>query len=307
MTTATEQMKNDLRRDPEDLAREADNARKKLEGTVDELMQQFAPGELLNRGISFIRNKGDFDFIRNLTSQVENNPIPTVLTGVGLIWLMTASRQAPAHDGARAKESLTDRLGKKAGTTRDKLSSASSSLGSSSHSAAARTRETGHQVAAGASDAMHRVSDAGRNTAEKARSGLHNAREGSTQMLREHPLLIGALAVAAGAGLGSLMARTSAEDRVMGDLSDRGTDALKEKTEDKLHEQQDRASPEIAGSTDESKSSAPSQATAGKPASGASHGDGAAAGTGARRPDPKPPQLDPGAPGTGSDASSTRS
>lgn len=275
MNTATEQMKNDLRRDPEDLAREADGAREHLEGTVDELMHQLAPGELLNQGISFIRSKGDFDFIRNLTRQVENNPIPTVLITVSLIWLMTASKQASSGSEASSGESLTDRISKKAGATRDKLSSASSRLGSSSHSAADRTRETGGKMAAGASDTIHRVSDASRNTAQRARSGLRNASEGTTQMFREHPLLIGALAVAAGAALGTMVARTSAEDRVMGDLSDRGTEALKEKAEEKMHEEQENAS--------------------GK------HTDA----TGAQQPNGKAPQLDPAKPEAAQEASKT--
>lgn len=222
MTTAKEQFKNDLHRDPEDLEREADSVREDLEGTVNKLMHQLSPSELINRGISMFRNTGDFDFVRNLVSRVENNPIPTVLAGVSLIWLMSASSQPSA--------------------SREKLSSATSSLKSTSHDAAERTREAGHQVAAGASGVMHRVSDASRHTAESARTGLRNAREGYTEMLREQPLLVGVLAVAAGAALGALLPRTSAEDRVMGELSDRGADALKEKTEEKLQESQGRAS-----------------------------------------------------------------
>ncbi len=301
MTTSTEQMKNDLRKDPEDLAREADGARADLEGTIDELMQQFAPGELINQGISFFRSKGNYNFIRNLTTQVENNPIPTVLTGVGLIWLMSASSQPSVNQG----ESLTDTISKKAGATREKLSSATGRVGSSSHDVAERTRETGQQVAAGARDAKRRVSDVSRHTAERARSGLRNAREGSTQVLREHPLLVGVLAVAAGAALGSLLPRTSAEDRAVGELSDRETDAVKEKAEGKLREELDKASPESAGRADPSQSSTPSRAATNKPASGFSGGMGSPAGTGAREPDPKSPQRDPASQRAGRDASKT--
>lgn len=212
MTTAKEQFKNDLQKDPEDLEREADGAREDLEGTFDKLLHQLSPSELLDQGITFVRNKGDFDFVRKLVRHVENNPIPAVLAGGSLIWLMTAS----------------------------------SSQKSSSHDAAERARATGHQVASGASDVMHRVSDASRHTVESARSGLRDAGEGYTQMLREQPLLVGVLAIAAGAALGALLPRTSAEDRMMGSLSDKGTDTLREKAQDKLKEEQDRASPERA-------------------------------------------------------------
>lgn len=228
MTTAKEQFKSDLQKDPEDLEREADDVRENLEGTVDKLMHQLSPSELIDQGISFFRSKGDFDFVRNLVRHVENNPVPTVLAGVSLIWLMTASGQSSAMSGERLK--------------------------STSHDAAERARETGQQVATGASDVMHRVSDASRHTAESARDGLRNARESYTEMLREQPLLVGVLAVAAGAALGALLPRTSAEDRMVGGLSDKGTDTLKEKAQsrlkeeqDKLKEAQDKAAPEGNG------------------------------------------------------------
>lgn len=301
MSTAKEQFKNDLQKDPEALEREADGVREDLESTVDELMQQFSPSELLNRGISLFQSKGNYDFMRNLSSQVENNPLPTILAGISLIWLITASKKPSVQRG----ESITDKIGKKAGATQEKVSSATSSLSSSSHDAAERTRKTGHQVAAGASDAMHRVSDASRHTAESARSGLRSARDGYTQMLREQPLLVGVLAVAAGAALGSLLPRTSAEDRMMGELSDRGTEAFKEKTEEKLKEEQSKASPASAERHDASADSAPSPKPPNKPASGVSAGGASPTGTDASQSGAKPP-TDPASPGTGQNAGKAR-
>lgn len=121
MTTAKEQFKTDLQKEPEELEREADGAREDLEGTVDKLMHQLSPNELLNRGIAFFQNKGDYDFVRNLVIRVENNPIPTVLAGVSLVWLMTASKKPSGQ--------------------RDKMSSTTSSIKSSSHDAAERARK----------------------------------------------------------------------------------------------------------------------------------------------------------------------
>jgi hypothetical protein len=194
MTTIKEQFKNDLHKDPEDLEREADDARANLEGTVDKLMHQLSPRELIDRGITMVRNTGDINFVRNVINRVESNPVPTALAGVGLIWLMTAS----------------------------------SSPRSPSHAVAERTREAGHKVAEG------------------ARSGLRDARSGYSQLFNEQPLLIGALALAAGAALGALLPRTSTEDRAMGEWSNRGTDALKEKAEEKLQDFQGTSSPDRA-------------------------------------------------------------
>lgn len=284
MTTAKEQFKNDLQRDPEDLEREADSVREDLEGTVDRLMHQLSPSELLDRGISMLRNTGDYDFVRNLIVRVENNPIPTVLAGVSLIWLMTASKEPSAH--------------------REKLASATSSFKASSHDAAERTREAGQQVASGASDVMQRVRDTGRHTAESARTGLRDAREGYTQMLREQPLLVGVLAVAAGAALGALLPRTSTEDRVLGEWSDRGADTLKEKTEEQLHKVQGEASPESGGRDDASSHSTPSPKATNKGASGVSGGGGSPAGAGTGQSAGKPPP-EPASPGAGRESGNT--
>lgn len=294
MTTAKEQFKSDLQKDPRDLEREADGVREDLEGTIDELMQQFSPGVLINRAISLFQSKGNSDFVRNLSSQVESNPIPTILAGISLIWLFSASKQPSVHQG----EGFTDKVGKKAGVAREKMSSATSSLSSTSHNAAERARETGHKLAEGASDAMHRVGDASQKTAESARSGLRNAREGYSHMLEEQPLLVGILAVAAGAALGALVPRTSVEDRMMGEMSDSGSDALKEKAEEKLQEVQDKASKgnaskDNAEQGDSSVDRTTSWKTTNKPASGESGVGPPPVHTGAGQSDPQPPQLDP--------------
>lgn len=288
MNTAKEQLKNDLRKDPQELEQEADGVRADLEKTVDELMQQFSPSELLNQGMSLFRRKGNFDFVRNLNSQVQNNPIPTLLVGVGVIWLMSASKQPPVHEGA----SISDTIGKKLGATRDRLSAATGGLRSSSQGVAEHAREKGDQVARGAGDVVHRVGDASRNTSESVRSGIRNARDGYTQVLREQPLLVGVLAVAAGAALGALLPRTSTEDRMVGDLSDRGADALKEKTEEKLKAEQGKAASESASDGDASATGTPPSRASSKAESGVSGEGGSPArtedGQSSSRPDPAP-------------------
>lgn len=247
MMTAKEQFKTDLRKDPEDLEHEADSARAELEGTLDELMQQLSPGELLNQGIALFKGSGDRPFVRNLTSQVENNPVPVILAGVSLAWLMSASKQPPVHQGG----GQAHRMGEKVGAARD----------------------TGHRMAEGAGDMAHRVSDASRHTLDNARSGIRSARDGYSQMLHEQPLLVGVFAVAAGAALGSLLPRTAVEDQAVGPLSDKGTDAVKDKTEDKLQETQGSASTAPGASVSR---------------------EGLQAGDGAKQPDLQPSRLDPG-------------
>src|SRR5690625_7431512 len=74
-----------------------------MEKTIDQLMNRLSPGELINQAFDRFRSGGDSPFTQNLVSQVQNNPVPAVLTACGLAWLMVSSKQPPAsagHSGA---------------------------------------------------------------------------------------------------------------------------------------------------------------------------------------------------------------
>ena len=87
MSTNMEDLRRDVRKNPADLEREADRARDAVEDTLHELEQQFSPSELVHRVIDTVtRNGGDFG--EKLVAQVRSNPVPTLLTAVGIAWLI---------------------------------------------------------------------------------------------------------------------------------------------------------------------------------------------------------------------------
>lgn len=235
MSTAKDYLQEDMHKRPEQLQQEADDVRADFEHTVDELMNRFSPGELVNQAVSRFRNSGDSAFVNNLSNQIQNNPIPAILAGVSLTWLMSASKQPPArashNSGPSSSHSSGPSVSEKAGAAKDKLSSATDHARSSGQGLSQSARERGHQVAANASDLRDRASDAGQRTVERARSGFRSARDGYNHLLQEQPLVVGALAIAAGAALGALLPRTSAEDRMVGQTSDEQTQNLKQKAE----------------------------------------------------------------------------
>ncbi|KPQ30001.1 MAG: hypothetical protein HLUCCX14_02675 [Marinobacter excellens HL-55] len=110
---------------------------------------------------------------------------------------------------------------------------------------------------------------------------LSDSKKGLSRLLSavvvfEQPLLIGALAMAAGAALGTLLPKTSTEDRVMGDWSDKGSDAIKEKAEEKLQDLQGKSSSDSSGRDD-------------APPSGDDSSDGKGPGPSAAPPPPTSP------------------
>ncbi|WP_148861244.1 DUF3618 domain-containing protein [Marinobacter fonticola] len=233
MSTAREHFQEDLHKRPEQLQQEADDVRADFEHTVDELMNRFSPGEMVNQAVSKFRNSGDSAFVHNLSNQIQNNPIPLILAGISLTWLMASSKQPPArasHTSTSSPSSGTS-VSQKAGATKDKLTAATDRAQSSIQGAKEGARDRGHQIADGASELRDRASDASRRTVESARSGFRSARDNYNHLLQEQPLVVGALAIAAGAALGALLPRTPVEDRVMGETSDEQTQGLKQKAE----------------------------------------------------------------------------
>ncbi len=220
MSTARDTLKNDFHKSPEQLEREADRARTDIERTMEDLFNQLSPGELVNQAIGVFRNGSDNEFARNLVNQVRNNPVPVLLAGVSLTWLMAASKQppvrAPYNDPMRP--------------TRDKMAHAAHSTRSASRHLTEEAREKGHRAAEATKDAAERLTHAGKRTAESTRSGARHAQQRYQDLLNEQPLVVGALAIAAGAALGALLPPSRTEDEAVGEEAEE----LKHKAQQKM-------------------------------------------------------------------------
>ena len=212
MSTARDYIREDMNKRPEQIQREADEVRADMEHTVDDLVNQLSPGQLINQAMTLFRGDGNSNFVQNLSTQVQNNPVPAILAGVGLTWLMSASKQPPT-----AGESRPSMGGVNQGlrSASEKMSSATDRARSSASSVTQGAKEKQQDLADSARDMGHRVSDAGHQTLEASRSGAHAVRNTYNDLLREQPLMVGAAAIAVGAALGALLPRTQAEETLM--------------------------------------------------------------------------------------------
>ncbi len=204
---------------PERLEREVDQARARLGRTASELSDRLSPGELIDQALGMAREHGG-ELGRNLGAQVKNNPIPMILTSIGISWMMMSSGKGNASHAGYTRGTST-------GTGAD-------AEGRSFKDAMGDTAEKSRESVAAMGERMHAAGDSVKESAESARESL-------VHFYRDQPLLAGSLGIAIGAALGALVPPTEIEDDMFGDARDRSVDAAKSKAMEKYDEVRDSA------------------------------------------------------------------
>jgi hypothetical protein len=76
----------------EQLERQAEATRSKIIDSLDELRERLTIDQIMDRTLDFARDGRAGQFVRNLGQQVAENPMPVILIGAGLSWLMLSGR-----------------------------------------------------------------------------------------------------------------------------------------------------------------------------------------------------------------------
>jgi Protein of unknown function (DUF3618) len=117
----------------EQFEREAEETRSQLSGTLEELRGRMTPGRVVDQLLDYTRNSPGGEFVRNLGREVRENPMPLVLIGIGIAWLMLASSRTSRAAIASAADSVTR---------------AANDIGAATSAAVNTTSEWGQQTAA---------------------------------------------------------------------------------------------------------------------------------------------------------------
>ena len=94
----TSNLRSDAGKDPATLEREIDQTRADMNQTLGALERKFSPGQLLDQAISFSKEHGG-DFATNLSQSVRENPMPALLTAVGIVWMVASSNRPKSSMG----------------------------------------------------------------------------------------------------------------------------------------------------------------------------------------------------------------
>jgi hypothetical protein len=201
------------------LERDIDATRADVRATLTALERRLSFDRLVELTIGRIRERGG-EFAGNLTDTATQNPMPVLLTSIGLGWMMLISRRGSGNGAARARGRVAEAA--------DKFSAAADSVGGRFEEAGARlheavesSRETLDHTAESVRDGASRAAAATRQHLGHAREQMGHARDRMDALLHEQPLLLGALGLAAGAIIGALLPTTEAEDRWLGEAREK--------------------------------------------------------------------------------------
>lgn len=239
------------------IEREVEGTRARLSETLDALRDQVSPGHLMDQAVDYVRGSGGADFAQNLGRSIRDNPLPVLLIGAGVGWLLLSgskSSQSGAAEpyqalpppgtthgtgygtaassgiartdevGGSSGPSLTERPGAAASGIADRVSDAA---GQAYQSVAGTAGSVADSIGSTAGSVTQRATELGHDLRDHASRAGGSAQQGLGWLLQEQPLVLGAIGVALGAAVGALLPGTHAEDRLMGETSDSLTQQVK--------------------------------------------------------------------------------
>ena len=151
----------------EQLEQEAEETRWQLSETLEELRGRLTLGRVIDQLIDNAREGPAAEVLRNLKREIRENPMPLVLIGIGIAWLMVASNRSSRAMIATAADSVARKA---------------ADIGAATSAAVRRTSDSGHQAAARVAD---RASDLAMTVGSKSSELARRPREATGGLAEE--------------------------------------------------------------------------------------------------------------------------
>jgi hypothetical protein len=224
-----------MTRSPEEVERDVEKTREKLDATVEALKSKMSPGQLLDEAMSAFGGGSGGQMFNNLGSQIRDNPLPVALIGAGVAWLMMGSGGAGSRSESKSfQASGSEPLGGAvypessypvAGTTYGGATDETGGLREKAGEAAAHAKDGVAHAVGTARDKLHAAKDEAAamasNVGRQASDYSHQAQAGVKQLLDSEPLLVGAIGLTVGIALGAAFPSTPVEDKLLGETRDK--------------------------------------------------------------------------------------
>ena len=203
-----------------------EDTREEMGGTLNELGDRLEPGHLVNQVKENVREatigrveetaKGVSEMVMDT---IKRNPVPAALAGAGLALLWANRSQGPrgnttSYGSGYGYQSRPATM----------YEGAAQGIGSKALNAASTVTGAVGSVAEGAQQATGEVVDRAGETAQQVGFKLDS-------FMQSSPLAVGAIAIGAGALVGSIVPETKQEREVLGDASRQVTSAVRDGVE----------------------------------------------------------------------------
>lgn len=143
--------KDDSDKSSAKLEREVESERAEITDILDQLRDKMSPGQLFDQALDYARNSGGGEFSRNLGRSVRDNPLPVLMVGAGIAWLMAS--------GGR-RQVYRDDIGDNRGDNRYRETSGGPSMTERASSAASKVGDTARDMGSRIAGAARSASDA---------------------------------------------------------------------------------------------------------------------------------------------------
>ncbi|WP_404465315.1 DUF3618 domain-containing protein [Vreelandella aquamarina] len=234
-------------RDPDEIEKEIHQSRERLDATLHQIEERFSPEQWLHSTYDYLRHGGANEFFANLGTTVKQNPVPTLLTGAGLGWLMLSQSQpqsghayGPTHGyatDAHATPPHPDEVmypsrfsagqhdpRSDSEDHRHGIKERARHIGHSAQGAAQHVDDTAHQMGGRMHDSMAHAQQGVHDRMDHMKERVHHASDRSSDFIQDHPLVVGALGFALGAALASMSAMTRKENETLGEYRNQAMD-----------------------------------------------------------------------------------
>ena len=231
--------------DTDQIEHDLAQTRARMDRRLDELGDRLAPNQLVNDALAHVTGGDGADFTQTLLAKAKANPIPAVLAGVGIAWLLASSRRtSPADLPSRLRSAeegvsriqdehadvhasrLDDARGQVLGIARTATDTAATygqRIKDAIASASQGLRETSHNLTSSMSQSANQVGQAA-------------GRGGDLRSMAGNPVILGAVTALVGVVAGTLIPVSNAEQQLLGGTAGR----LREKGRDLAQDVVDR-------------------------------------------------------------------
>jgi hypothetical protein len=264
-------------RSPADIEDDVERTRADVSGTLDALREKLAPGqivdEVIDRVSDYARGTGGATFARNLGTAVRDNPLPVLLIGAGIGWLMLSrggsGTDAPERDPLRLppprrlaaeegeQSSMVSDTVEQVGKAASAIGDAATRAGSYVSETASRAVEAGSNLASGAMEsgasASRTAASLGKSVGsatEQVTSAVKGGWSSASGLVEAQPLLIGLLGIVVGAALGAALPRTEMENELLGEAADATTKRVSQLGRETAEQVRAVAGEHLQGATD---------------------------------------------------------